>query len=119
MGVFTMSYSDLIKPRPEVLSEKGIEGIIDLANLSQPKKKVLEKDAKRFFELTYPSADVRRVVSLLHQRFQKGGETPGLFLFEGLKGSGKSHLLLLVYHLIIDFRKSNGTVHLVTGPRQI
>ena len=95
-----MSYSDLIKPRPEVLSERGIEGIIDLANLSQPKKKVLEKDPKRFFELTYPSADVRRVVSLLHQRFQKGGETPGLFLFEGLKGSGKSHLLLLIYHLI-------------------
>ena len=28
------------------------------------------------------------------------GDAPGLFLFEGLKGSGKSHLLLLVYHLI-------------------
>jgi hypothetical protein len=95
-----MSYSDLLEPRPEVLSEQGIEGIIDLANLDKAKKKTLESNPKRFFELTYPTADIRRVISLLDERFTKEGNTPGLFLFEGLKGTGKSHLLLLIYHLL-------------------
>jgi len=95
-----MSYSDLLEPRPEVLSEQGIEGIIDLANLEKAKKKTLESNPKRFFELTYPTADIRRVISLLNERFTKEGNTPGLFLFEGLKGTGKSHLLLLIYHLL-------------------
>ncbi len=84
-----MSYSDLLEPRAEVLSEQGIEGIIDLANLDRTKKKTLETDPKRFFELTYPTADIRRVISLLNERFAKEGHTPGLFLFEGLKGTGK------------------------------
>ncbi len=103
-----MTYSDLLEPRPEVLSEKGIEGIIDLANLEKAKKNTLESNPKRFFELTYPTADIRRVVSLLNERFAREGHTPGLFLFEGLKGTGKSHLLLLIYHLLnspIEARK--------------
>lgn len=37
-----MSYSDLLKPRRDVLSEDGIDGIIDLANLGDPKKRKLE-----------------------------------------------------------------------------
>lgn len=34
-----MSISEVFKPRPEVLSDKGIDGIIDLANLDDPKGK--------------------------------------------------------------------------------
>ncbi len=94
-----MSVSDIIKPRKEVLQD-AIEGIIDLANLDDPKKRKIEARPEAFFDLTYPTADIRRVLSLLDQRFGAKGDAPGLFLFEGLKGSGKSHLLLLVYHLI-------------------
>jgi hypothetical protein len=95
-----MSFSDLLKPRREVLTEDGVEGIIDLANLTaRGKKRPLEARAEDFFELTYPTADVRRVVAQLNTRFSGNGDVPGLFLFEGLKGSGKSHLLLFVYHL--------------------
>jgi hypothetical protein len=94
-----MPYSALLKARPEVLSADGVDGIIDLANLTTGRKKALEKDAARFFALTYPTADVRRVVEELHRRFNSEQQTAGLFLFEGLKGTGKSHLLLLVYHL--------------------
>jgi hypothetical protein len=94
-----MSVSDVIKPRREVLQD-AIEGIIDLANLDDPKKRKIEARPETFFELTYPTADIRRVLSLLDQRFGARGDAPGLFLFEGLKGSGKSHLLLLIYHLI-------------------
>lgn len=96
-----MSFSDLLKPRPDVLSDNGIEGIIDLANVSTTRKRRIPLEARPedFFSLTYPTADVRRVVERLGLRFSGDSDTPGLFLFEGLKGSGKSHLLLLAYHL--------------------
>ncbi len=94
-----MSFANVLKPRPEILSEEGIEGIIDLANLRDPKRRKLEARPELFFPLTYPTADIKRVVSLLDQRFAQEGMTPGLFLFEGLKGTGKSHLLVLIYHL--------------------
>ena len=94
-----MSYSDILKPRPDVLSENGIEGIIDLANLADKKHRKLESRPPDFLELTYPTAGIRRVVETLGRRFSGDRDVPGLFLFEGLKGSGKSHLLLLAYHL--------------------
>lgn len=100
-----MGYTALLRPRAETLAGE-IEGIVDLANLADPRRRKLEARPEAFFSLTYPTADVRRVVSLLDQRFAERGVTPGLFLFEGLKGSGKSHLLLLVYHLIKNPREA-------------
>ncbi|MGH7902069.1 MAG: hypothetical protein ACRENZ_10070, partial [Thermodesulfobacteriota bacterium] len=98
-----MSYSDLLKPRVDVLKEDGIEGIIDLANLEDPKGKKLEVNPQRFLSLTYPTADIRRVIQKLYDRFSGHKDAPGLFLFEGLKGSGKSHLLLMIYHLFKNY----------------
>jgi hypothetical protein len=100
-----MSYASLLKPRAETLSGE-IEGIVDLANLADPRRRKLEAKPEDFLALTYPTDDIRGVVSLLDQRFAGKGATPGLFLFEGLKGSGKSHLLLLVYHLIKNPREA-------------
>lgn len=94
-----MSFTSVLKPRAEVLSDEGIEGIVDLANLADSRRRKLEARPELFFALTYPTADIRRIVNLLDQRFAQKGTTPGLFLFEGLKGVGKSHLLLLIYHL--------------------
>ncbi|HZO98668.1 MAG TPA: AAA family ATPase, partial [Terriglobia bacterium] len=94
-----MSFSDLLTPRKEVLSEQGIEGIIDLDNALTPRKGKVEADPRRFFALTYPTADIRRVLREFHNRFNTMRASPGLYLFEGLKGCGKSHLLLLLYHL--------------------
>lgn len=93
-----MSYSDFLTPRRDVLSEDGIEGIIDLANLADTRKRKLEARPADFFALTYPTADARRVIDTIHRRFSGNRDAPGLFLFEGLKGSGKSHLLLMAYH---------------------
>lgn len=104
-----MSYATLLKPRPEILAGDGVEGIIDIANL-KPRamgRKRLENDPALFFELTYPTADIKRVVENLHRRFDQSGDSAGLFLFEGLKGSGKSHLLLLVYHLLKSRPEAN------------
>lgn len=99
-----MSFSEILKPRPEVLSDEGIDGIIDLANLDAPRGKRLENNPKRFFALTYPTADIRRVIQTLSDRFTGHKDAPGLFLFEGLKGSGKSHLLLMTYHLFKNYK---------------
>jgi energy-coupling factor transporter ATP-binding protein EcfA2 len=94
-----MSFSAFLTPRKEVLSEQGIEGIIDLENALTPRKGKIEADPRRFLALTYPTADIRRVLKEFHNRFSTTAESPGLYLFEGLKGCGKSHLLLLLYHL--------------------
>jgi len=95
-----MSYAQHLTPRPEVLSEDGIEGIIDLHNLEDRRHRKLEARPEAFLNLTYPTTDVKRVIQRLNDRFSRRSDTSALFLFEGLKGSGKSHLLVLVYHLL-------------------
>lgn len=94
-----MSFSDILTPRPEILRKDGIESVIDIENLRDAKRKSLESRPEDFLDLTYPTADIRLVVENLHRRFNSGEKTPGLFLLEGYKGTGKSHLELLVYHL--------------------
>lgn len=54
-----MGYASLLRPRPEALSGE-IEGIIDLANLADSRRKKLEARPEHFFSLTYPTADIRR-----------------------------------------------------------
>jgi hypothetical protein len=93
-----MSYSSFLKPRPEVISEQGVEGIIDLANLKDVSQTKIESRPKDFFNLTWPTTDVIKVLEQIDLRFSLANSTAGLFLFEGLKGSGKSHLLLLIYN---------------------
>jgi hypothetical protein len=94
-----MSYSNYLKPRAETISEDGIEGIIDLANLSGGSSRKIEANPEAFFSLTYPTSDVLKVIEQINIRFASDSKSSGLFLFEGLKGSGKSHLLLLIYNL--------------------
>ena len=90
-----MGYSAFLKPRQETISEEGIEGIIDLANLKDESGTKIEARPDDFFQLTYSTSDVRKVLDEINLRFSSSKESSGLFLFEGLKGSGKSHLLLM------------------------
>jgi len=94
-----MGYASHLKPRQEAISEEGIEGIIDLANLQDESKTKIEARPEDFFKLTYPTSDIVKVLNEINARFSSSKGSSGLFLFEGLKGSGKSHLLLLIYHL--------------------
>jgi energy-coupling factor transporter ATP-binding protein EcfA2 len=94
-----MGYKSYLKPRPEVISDEGIEGIIDIANLKDESKTKIEARPESFFKLTYPTTDIIKVIEQIDLRFSSTKRTSGLFLFEGLKGSGKSHLLLLIYNL--------------------
>ena len=95
-----MSFSTILKPRNEVLKGDGIQGIIDLENLRNNKRKTLESSPKEFFDLTYPTSDIKYVLAKLDERFNSSSQTAGLFLLEGFKGSGKSHLELLIYYLL-------------------
>ncbi len=93
-----MSFSDILQPRKDVLAGH-IEGIIDLENIRDPSRKRLEARPNEFLELTWPTKDIVHVIQKLHGRFTERQRSEGLFLFEGYKGSGKSHLQLLIYHL--------------------
>ena len=94
-----MPYSDFLKPRKDVLSLEGVEGIIDIARADGSISSAIEANPDTFFSLTYPTTDITRIAEALHERFNSKKKTAGLFLFEALKGSGKSHLLLLIYHI--------------------
>lgn len=94
-----MSFSDIVSPRSEVLRKEGLEGVIDIQNLQDQKKRFIEARPEDFFSLTFPTTDVKIALGNLHQRFNSTEKSAGLFLLEGFKGSGKSHLELLVYHL--------------------
>ena len=49
-----MSFSDIFKPRREVLRKGGIEGVIDIENLRDEKRRTIESRPEDFFELTFP-----------------------------------------------------------------
>lgn len=95
-----MPFNDIISPRPEVLKKEGLEGVIDIENLRDKKLKSIESRPEAFFDLTYPTTEIRMVISHLNERFNFNERTSGLFLLEGFKGSGKSHLELLIFHLM-------------------
>lgn len=80
-----------------------IDSVIDLEKLRSGTKSCLERDASRFLDLTYPTEDLHRMLRALSQRFGQESNAPadstGLILAEGVKGQGKSHTLLLAYHL--------------------
>lgn len=75
----------------------SIDGVIDLERLRSGPGDSLERNPQRFFELTYLSEDLYMVLRGLSQRFIEGG--PGTVLAQAVKGLGKSHTLLLGYHL--------------------
>ena len=64
-----MGYSSYLKPRPETISEDGIEGIIDLANLRSGFSGKIEANPELFFSLTYPTSDILKVIEQINIRF--------------------------------------------------
>ena len=79
-------------------SARDLDGVIDLERLRSGSSTSLERDAARFLELTWPSSDVHALVGGLSHRFN-GGSQAGTILAHSAKGLGKSHALLLGYHL--------------------
>ncbi len=91
--------SSLLQPRPEVLAGR-LQGVIDIERVTDPKRRSLESRAREFFQSTYLTGELRRLITTLHTRLNSDGAEPGLFLLEGPKGAGKSHDALVPLHLV-------------------
>ena len=83
---------------PSTASINSVDGVIDLERPRSGSSTSPERGAARFLELTWPSSDVRPLVRGLSNRFNDGSQS-GTILAHAAKGLGKSHALLLGYHL--------------------
>lgn len=82
-------------------SASTIDSVVDLEKIRSGTKSSLEKDPSLSLSLTYLTEDLRGMLRNLSVRFNTATEAsaPGLILAEGVKGQGKSHALLVAYHL--------------------
>lgn len=91
----------LVKLRPEV--ERGnLHGIVSLyALLDAESPEVFERDPARVLDATYPSAALGRLLHRLQiSLYERDTDRKGNFVISGGYGSGKSHVLLTLYHLL-------------------
>jgi hypothetical protein len=105
-------YADIQTPRREVLEDKGLLDMVNLAAIAAkpgrrqrgleshlPAQEIL-RDPVAFFELTYPTEDVRQTLTAVARRASSPGDVPGTILLSGRYGLGKSHILLAVHHAL-------------------
>jgi hypothetical protein len=92
--------SDVVNLRDEVVSGE-VHGWISLRGLFEGGK---EADAEYIFDITYPSAEIKNLLKAVEDKL-KGRRKTGFFELMGGYGTGKSHILLLLYHLFKNPRK--------------
>jgi len=97
----------LLQPRSDVIAGR-LQGVIDIQRVSDPKRRSLESRAKEFFDSTFVTGELRRLIGALDTRLNSEGSEPGLILLEGPKGVGKSHDALVPLHLVTAGDQLNG-----------
>ena len=80
----------------EVLSGE-VFGSVKIYNLDDPSK--VESSAKRMLGMTYPTQALQQAMRAIEERIA-GKRRQGAFVFAGDYGTGKSHSLLALYHLL-------------------
>ncbi len=85
--------------KKRLASAAQLDGVVDLERLRTGPPDSIERDAARFLDLTYPTEDVKALLRLLSRRFG-GSASEGTIVASAVKGLGKSHVLLLAYHLL-------------------
>jgi hypothetical protein len=87
--------------KPRYLSAGRIDGVVDAEKVNSGPPNCLERDAGQLLNLTYVTEDLQALLRSLDRRFSSNGDqdSSGLILAEGPKGQGKSHDLILAYHL--------------------
>ncbi len=101
------SIVDLVRLRPEVL-EGNLHGIVSLYSLLEDDADAFERDPSRVLSATYPSLALKRLLQRLATSLSEGdGDRKGNFVISGGYGSGKSHLLLGLYHILTSRRLGN------------
>lgn len=84
--------------RPEAKQINGIDDTVELPNIDKPSR--WESDVDRFFNLTYPTNALRQTIGTVVDRFEQPAGAKGLFFIESAYGSGKSHVLLTLRHVL-------------------
>jgi hypothetical protein len=72
-------------------------GAVKLYNLDDPTKP--ESSARRILGMTYPTQALQQAMMAIEERIE-GKRRQGTFVFAGDYGTGKSHSLLALYHLL-------------------
>lgn len=99
----------VLKIRPEVLDAQGPLDLVDLALVSQRRNRGLARasagmealaDPERFFDLTYPTEDIRQLLAVVSSRLADPGRVQGTVLLAGRYGLGKSHAMLAAHHAL-------------------
>jgi hypothetical protein len=90
-------------------SASRIDGVMDAEKVKSGPPTCLERDAAQLFNLTHITEDLHAMLRSLSRRFNPNaavGDSPGLMLAEGVKGQGKSHDMILTYHLFTSLEHS-------------
>jgi len=88
--------SDFLTPRDEVL-EGRFQGVLQAHKVTDGNDR-LETDPKRLLPATYPSNALRNIFDRVADKFDNRDSQGGIML-TGPYGSGKSHGLLVLYHM--------------------
>jgi len=104
------AYGEIVAPRPEVLEPALLLDVVDLSPVSGTRKRrgptvfvpgrEALTDPERFFDLTYPTAEIKQTLEALSARHRRPTEVPGTVLLAGRYGLGKSHVLLAAHHAL-------------------
>lgn len=88
--------SQILTPRSEVL-EGNFQGALQAHQVHSEAVR-LESDPPSLFRATWPSDGIRNVIDRCRQKMN-GNDHQGGFLLAGPYGAGKTHALILLYHL--------------------
>lgn len=91
-----MTISDYLTPRDEV-SEGQFQGVLQAHKVGDDETR-LENDADRLFSMTYPSNALETAFDHVDNKLRSQDSQGGIAL-SGPYGSGKSHGLLVLYHM--------------------
>lgn len=91
-----MAFQEWVTIRDEVL-RKEIYGIVRLYRIEE--KGSLESDPKQFLDITFPTATLRQLLTSVIRKLIKKDQR-GTFGVTGGGGSGKSHILVTMTHLL-------------------
>jgi len=81
----------------EEVQEGQVFGIVYTYNASDPKER--ESSAQFMLDITYPTEPLRLALAAASEKLT-GSRAQGCFVFEGGYGTGKSHALLALYHIL-------------------
>lgn len=94
----------ILTPRKEVL-EGNFQGVLQSHKVEEPGDR-LENNPDKLFNATYPSNSLKNAFDGIRSKLS-GRSSQGGFVLSGPKGSGKSHGLILLFHMFRNPEKAN------------